>query len=88
MHRAGRTLSFEQSRWVASGQASSCPYGSLCIASWGQVVVAEQNLDDTDAGSALQKMGGKAVAQRKHRHPFVDAGRGVRVSQSSGQGFQ
>lgn len=30
----GGTLSFEQSRWVASGQASSCPYGSLCIASW------------------------------------------------------
>lgn len=51
----------------------------LCVSRrGGQVVVAEQNLDDTDVGSALQKMGGKAVAQRKHRHPFVDAGRGAR----------
>lgn len=35
----------------------------------------EQNPDDANVGSAFQRMGGKAVAKRMHRHPFLDAGR-------------
>lgn len=39
-----------------------------------KIVVAEQNLDDAYVGSAFQKMGGKAVAQRMDRHLAVEAG--------------
>jgi len=40
-----------------------------------QVGVTEQNLDDADVGSVLQKMGGEAVPQGVRRHLFGKASR-------------
>ena len=42
-----------------------------------QVGMSEQDLDDADVGTALQKMRGEAVAQRVHRHALGQAGRGA-----------
>jgi len=57
-----------------AGRAADQPVGYLRVAGrGGQIVVAEENLDDPNIGPAFQKMGGKAVAKCMHRHPFVDA---------------
>ncbi len=40
-----------------------------------QLLVAQQHLDDADVDLLLQQVGGKAVAQRVHRHALVDLGR-------------
>ena len=40
-----------------------------------QIGMAEQDLNDPNVGAALQKMGGEAVPERMHRHPFGQTGR-------------
>ena len=39
-----------------------------------QFIVAQQRLDDSDIGAALQQMGREAVAQRVQRHALLDPG--------------
>jgi len=50
-----------------------------------QFVVAQQRLDNSDVGAALEEVGGEAVAQRVQRHRLLDPGRVGRLVKQTAQ---